>query len=152
MIHNLISSGTNITGNTKEYVNNYSLGFILKAKLFYCPSNLYVNQSSCISVRSKRTIEQRHQIDLDMQSSIGDMLLTQWLVRIQSSRCLLPPSPLQQTGHTSIHPKRRFLRLQNSADNLNFPQKYCLRTRAVSRITQFAELLTVISPNCSAIA
>ena len=43
--------------------------------------------------------------------------------------------------------KRRFLRLQNSADNLNFPQKYCLRTRAVSRITQFAELLTVISPN-----
>ena len=32
-----------------------------------------------------------------------------------------------------IHPKRRFSRLQNSADNLNFPQKDCLRTRKLSR-------------------
>ena len=32
-----------------------------------------------------------------------------------------------------IHPKRRFLRLQNSADNLNFTQKDCLRTRKLSR-------------------
>ena len=45
-------------------------------------------------------------------------------------------------GRTTIHPKRWFPQTM-----LNFPQKDCLRTREVSRITLFAELLTVISPN-----
>ena len=65
---------------------------------------------------------------------------------VRPSLCLLPltirvfttlqsdPRDLWPLKHLiSIHPKRRFSRLQNSADNLNFLQKDCRTTRKLSR-------------------
>ena len=53
---------------------------------------------------------------------------------------LLGPRPIwvvwdpYLTSPECIHPKRRFSRLQNSADNLNFPQKDCLRMQKISKL------------------
>ena len=49
------------------------------------------------------------------------------------NRITSPHRCLFEKRADSIHPKRQFLLFQNSADNLNFPQKDSLRTRKLSR-------------------
>ena len=58
---------------------------------------------------------------------------------------------MQQPNHLdrvpAIHPKRWFPRFQESADNFEFSAERLSEIAKSIKITLFAELLTVISPN-----